>query len=440
MMPLSDRETIYALASGVGRAAVAILRISGPDVSKIVAALARKQPEPRRAMLTTFMDPVSRAPIDRGLLLFFPAPASFTGEDYAECHVHGGPAIMAALLRALATFPKTRPAQAGEFTRRAFENGKLDLTEVEGLSDLIAADTEAQRRQAFRQMQGELHRKAEGWRAALLQAQALLEAEIDFPDEGDVAPLARKKLAGILAPVRAELELALQVRSGERLRDGLVVVIAGPPNAGKSTLLNALARREAAIVSDIPGTTRDAIEVHLDVGGFPMTLIDTAGLRESADRVEQIGIARARTRAESADLVLWLSEAARPVAHRFGPGVKVWPILTKSDLYPRASGAEAMPLSAATGENIDRLIERLSEFARGALGMGESGLITRERHRRAFEAAAAALKRAEQDLDGPIELLAEEIRAGVRALEILIGKIDVETVLGEIFARFCIGK
>ncbi|MGH6818349.1 MAG: tRNA uridine-5-carboxymethylaminomethyl(34) synthesis GTPase MnmE [Methylovirgula sp.] len=436
------RDTIYALASGQGRAAIAVLRISGTHVRNIVAALVGKQPEPRRAHLVTFKDPNSGAPLDQGLVLFFPGPGSFTGEDCAEFHIHGGTAVVAAMIAALADFVKTRPAEAGEFTRRAFENGKLDLTEVEGLADLVDAETEAQRRQALRQAEGGLRHKAEGWRAALLEASALLEAEIDFADEADIAPLARKKLAGILAPVRADLEAALAMgRAGERLRDGLVVVIVGPPNAGKSTLLNALARREAAIVSPLPGTTRDAIEVRLDLAGVPVTLIDTAGLRAAREVIEQIGIDRARAKAEAADLVLWLSEAGAPAPHEFPADARVWPILTKIDLQPGYSSPEdAIALSAATGENLGVLVDRLVDFARTAVGGGEPALITRERHRKAFAAAAGALRRAKAGIDDPVELLAEELRTAVRALEILIGRIDVEDVLGEIFARFCIGK
>jgi tRNA modification GTPase len=439
----ASRETIYALASGHGRAAIAVLRISGPGTRNILASLAEKQPEPRRATLVTFKDPESGAAIDQGLVLFFPGPASFTAEDYAEFQVHGGSAVVAALIRALGRFDRTRPAEAGEFTRRAFENGKLDLTEVEGLADLIAAETEAQRRQALRQAEGGLRHKAEAWRTALLGAAALIEADIDFADEADVAPLMRTKLAAVLARVRADLEVELASgHAGERLRDGLVIVIAGPPNAGKSTLLNALARREAAIVSPIPGTTRDAIEVHLDIAGCPVTLIDTAGLRDSQDAIEKIGIGRARARAEAADLILWLSETATPLTHALPPAANVWPIRTKIDLHSKrpAITGETIALSAATGENLDLLIDRLAAFARAATGAGESALITRERHRKAFESAAQALQRAELMLHGPVELLAEELRAAIRALEILIGRVDVETVLGEIFARFCIGK
>ena len=435
-----EAETIYALASGAGRAAVAVLRLSGPRVPKIVAAIVGKEMPPRKAMLATFCDPATGEAIDRGLCLVFPAPASFTGEDCAEFHLHGGPAVVAAMLAALARFPATRPAEAGEFTRCAFENGKLDLTEVEGLADLIEAETQMQRRQALRQTRGALRQKVEAWRAALLEAAALLAAEIDFADEADVAPLARQALAAVMAPVRADLAAALaQGRAGEIIRDGLTWVIAGPPNAGKSTLLNALARREAAIVSPIPGTTRDAIEVHLDIAGFAFVLIDTAGLRETADPVESIGVARTKARAAAADLILWLDETGASPPADFAAAVPVWAIRTKSDL-DGAVPPGVLALSSTTGANLDQLIARLGGFARNVAGQAESGLITRERHRRAFAAAAVALDRAAAEIDGPVELLSEDLRAAVQALESLIGRIEVEDVLGEIFARFCVGK
>ncbi len=405
-----------------------------------MAAIVGKVPPARKASLATFADPASGEPIDRGLCLYFPAPASFTGEDCAEFHVHGGPAVIAALLAALANFPKTRPAEAGEFARRAFENGKLDLTEVEGLADLIDAETEMQRRQALRQTRGALRHKAESWRSKLLKAAALLEAEIDFADEADVAPLAREALAALLAPVQADLIAALaQGRAGEIIREGVTVVIAGPPNAGKSTLLNALARREAAIVSPLPGTTRDAIEVHLDIGGFAFVLIDTAGLRETADPIERIGVARARDRAEAADLILWLSETGAPPPADLPVEVPVWPLHSKSDLDGGAAPG-FLAISAETGANLDLLTEKLAGFARAAAGQAEFGVITRERHRRAFLAAAAALDRTLAGIGGPVELLSEDLRTAIEALESLIGRIDVEDVLGEIFARFCIGK
>ena len=442
-------ETIFALSSGFGRAALAVLRLSGPGVKDILTAMVGGVPEPRNATLARFKDPASGEVVDRGLALFFPAPASFTGEDCAEFHCHGGQAVVAAMMRALAGFKATRPAEPGEFARRAFENGKLDLTEVEGLADLIDAETEAQRRQALRQTQGELRRKVERWRKDLLEASALIEAEIDFADEADVPGAARHQILGIVEGLILQLKDALAAGgAGERLREGMTVVIAGPPNAGKSTLLNALARREAAIVSAIPGTTRDAIEVHLDLAGVPLTLIDTAGLRESEDPVEVIGIGRTRAKAALADLILWLCEAAAPEApSAFQDGSEVWTIFTKTDLAERSkvrtdpTDRGGLALSAATGENMDLLLARLTEFAKTATGGGAGALITRERHRRAMSAALAALERAHDELlfEAP-ELLAEDLRCAIRALESLVGKIDVEDILGEIFSRFCIGK
>jgi tRNA modification GTPase len=439
------RETIYALSSGVGRAAVAVVRLSGPAVRDVTVAIAGSLPPPRRATLTTLKDPHSGDVLDRGLVLYFEAPKSFTGEDCAEFHIHGGLAVVAAVLRVLGTFEGVRPAAAGEFTKRAFESGKFDLTEVEGLADLIDAETDAQRRQAFRQMDGSLRMRAERWRVEILEAMALVAADIDFSDEGDIGSFAASHIGELLGPVLGDLRTQLAMgRPGERLRDGLVVVIAGPPNAGKSTLLNALARRQAAIVSAIPGTTRDAIEVHLDIEGFPLTLIDTAGLRPSGDEIEAIGIGLARKKAEAADLVLWLSEAGAPCAPDLETAAEIWPVFTKADLYMR-KGADMCDksdlfLSAATGENLDHLVQRLAGFAGTATAYGQNALITRERHRLAFEAAAVALSAVVEESDAPIEIVAEHLRAACHALETLIGRVDVEDILGEIFARFCIGK
>lgn len=439
-----DRETIYALSSGAGRAAVAIVRVSGPAVREITQALVGGVPPVRQASLAVIKDPRSGEAIDRGLVIFFEGPKSFTGEDCVEFHLHGGAAILAALVGVFGRYDAVRPAEAGEFTRRAFENGKLDLTEVEGLADLIDAQTEAQRRQAFRQLEGELGTHVEGWRSQILEAAALVAAEIDFADEGDVTSLAIPMLADLLRPVFSDLQAQLAMgRAGERLRDGLVVVIAGPPNVGKSTLLNALARREAAIVSAVPGTTRDAIEVHLDIEGLPVTLIDTAGLRHSADEIEAIGMSLARQRAQSADLVLWLSEVVQPSLPDLETKAEVWTIFSKSDLYehrgaPRDEGA--LWLSAATGKNLDVLVKRLGAFARAATAQSERALITRERHRLAFETAAAALAAVVTEPEAPIEIIAEHLRRACHALESLIGRVDVEDILGEIFARFCIGK
>jgi tRNA modification GTPase len=442
---IDETDTIYALSSGFGRAALAIVRLSGSGTRGAVERIAGFLPTPRQARLTLLRDPGTGEAIDRGLLIFFEAPRSFTGEDCAEFHIHGGAAVVAALIRAFAQLPGLRPAEPGEFTRRAFENGKLDLTEVEGLADLIDAQTEAQRRQAFRHMDGMLGLRAEGWRSHILEASALIAAEIDFADEGDVTSLARGEIEALIAPVLSELRAELVMgRAGERLRDGLVVVIAGPPNAGKSTLLNALTRRQAAIVSAIPGTTRDTIEVPLDIEGLPLVLIDTAGLRPSTDEIESIGMGLARKKAESADLVLWLSEAAAPCAPDLETKAEVWRLFTKADLLTKAlpdlSDSDVLLLSAATGKNLDLLIRRLAGFAASATGQGRLALVTRERHRRAFEAAAAALSALLQDKDAPIEITAEYLRAAARALESLIGRVDVEEVLGEIFTRFCIGK
>ena len=306
-----QRDTIFALSSGRGPAAIAVVRISGPAAGDALKALTAKLPAPREAALARVRDPASKETVDQALILWFPAPHSETGEDVAELQLHGGRAVIAATLSALARLPGLRPAEAGEFTRRAFENGKLDLTAVEGLADLVAAETQGQRRQALRQLQGALGKRAEIWRQRLIRALALVEARIDFSDEADVP----EDLLGPALAVAHELETEIAAAladggRGERLREGLVVAIAGPPNAGKSTLLNRLARREAAIVSPYAGTTRDVIEVHLDLGGWPVTLLDTAGIRESDDPVEMEGVRRARERAQGADLVLWVVDAA----------------------------------------------------------------------------------------------------------------------------------
>ena len=315
------RDTIFALSSGRPPAAIAVVRISGPRASVALESLSGRLPQPRQASLARLRDPATGESLDEALALWFPSPRSETGEDMAELQLHGGRAVIAAVLAALGRLPGFRPAEAGEFTRRAFENGRMDLTAVEGLADLIGAETEAQRRQAYRQLKGMLGDQAETWRARLIQALALVEAGIDFSDEADVpAELIRPALA-IARELHDEISTALaQAGRGERLRDGLVVAIAGPPNAGKSTLLNRIAKREAAIVSPFAGTTRDVIEVHLDLGGYPVTLLDTAGMRETDDPVEQEGVRRARDRAAAADLVLWVTEAGQPMTDfpRFG--------------------------------------------------------------------------------------------------------------------------
>jgi tRNA modification GTPase len=337
-MTMPDRPTIFALSSGRPPVAIAVIRISGPRAGAALTALGVKIPEPRKAGLARIRDPRSGEIIDEALVLWFPAPHSETGEDVAELQAHGGRAVIAAILDALAQIDGLRMAEAGEFTRRGFENGKLDLTAVEGLADLVGAETEGQRRQAFRQMKGLLGNRAETWRKRLIQALALVEARIDFSDEADVPEELVAPALKIAGELKDEIAAVLaDGRRGERLREGLVVAIAGPPNAGKSTLLNRLARREAAIVSPHAGTTRDVIEVHLDLGGVPVTLLDTAGIRETADPVELEGVKRARERAAGADLVLWVvdvgaADAAPYPEDATSQAALVWQVVNKIDL------------------------------------------------------------------------------------------------------------
>ena len=311
-----DRDTIFALSSGRPPAAIAVVRISGPRARTALERMVGRVPQPRRASLALLRDPVTGEMVEEGLALWFPAPNSETGEDMVELHVHGGRAVIAAVLAALAKLAGLRPAEAGEFTRRAFENGRMDLTAVEGLADLVAAETDAQRRQAYQHLRGLLGERAENWRQRLIEALALVEAGIDFSDEEDVPKDMMARSLELIRPLAGEISKA-GAGQGERLREGLRVAIAGPPNAGKSTLFNRLARREAAIVSPFPGTTRDVLELHLDLGGYPVTMLDTAGIRETADPVEREGVRRASERAADADLVLWVLDATQ--VERRGP-------------------------------------------------------------------------------------------------------------------------
>lgn len=437
-------ETIYALSTAAGRAGIAVLRLSGPHARPALEVLTGgKARAPREAMLCRFSDPETQAPLDRGLAIFFPAPASFTGEDVVELHVHGGRAVVASMLRALATLPGLRAAQPGEFTRRAFENGKLDLTEVEGLADLIDAETEAQRAQALRQMEGALGQLYEGWRARLMRALAYAEAEIDFPDEEVPGDLIAKLGPGIAA---LESEIAAHLddgRRGERLRDGVEVAIVGPPNAGKSSLLNRLAGRDAAIVSDEAGTTRDILEVRLDIGGVPVTLADTAGLREAAGAIEQEGVRRALARAEAADLrIVMVAPGAAGIGNGFAlarPGDLR--VLNKVDLGAVVPDG-VIGISALTGQGIDALEAALAEQVGSAYEAREHPVITRARHREGLSGCAASLARAEAALKAgrDAELVAEDLRLAARALGRLTGRVDVEDLLDVIFRDFCIGK
>jgi tRNA modification GTPase len=432
-------DTIFAIASGHGRAAVCLIRISGPESRSLLERTTGRVPEPRRAVVRTLRDPATGDPLDQALVLWMPGPGSFTGEDQAELHIHGGLATRSAVLRALGSLDNCRPAEAGEFTRRAFLNGRMDLSQVEGLADIIDAETEAQRRQAMLQLGGRLGNAAEGWRESILQVLALLEASLDFSDEGDVPEDLEADILRVIDRVQGEMGRALDNRSGERLREGLTVVLAGPPNAGKSTLLNALAQRDVAIVSPIAGTTRDVIEVHCDLGGLPVIVVDTAGLRESADLIEQEGVSRARARAQDADLVLWLvppdgEESAPPPARRL---LKVG---TKADLQPSRRDCDVM-IAAATGEGLPELIARLEAEAASLMGQGDA-VITRERHRKALGRAHEGLARARAMLErrGPLELAAEEARLAARAIGEITGRVDVEDMLDRLFSSFCIGK
>ena len=491
----ASRETIYALSSGRPPAAIAVVRISGPRAGVALKALMGRIPEPRRAALARVRGRDGEI-IDQALALWFPGPHSETGEDVAELQLHGGHAVVAGVFTALAQIDGLRPAEAGEFTRRAFENGKLDLTAVEGLADLVKAETEGQRRQALQQMAGALRDRSESWRAQLIQALAFVEARIDFSDEADVPQDLVKPALQIARSLEGDIASVLaEGNRGERLREGVVVAIAGPPNAGKSALLNRIARRDVVIVSPFAGTTRDVIEVHLDLHGLPVTLLDTAGIRETDDPVEREGVRRARARAAAADLILWVAETGDAANPALSPDddeivsiskengrTPVWLIHNKIDLQQgvnqrnelkiqskgknergfRANktlkkvikkaltekseieftlGESEFNISAKTGEGIDTLLDALAEYAKSFLAGSESNLVTRERHRLALGDARAALARAlAPNLSNREDLLAEELRLATRALGRLTGRVDVDDILDVIFRDFCIGK
>jgi len=442
---MNDRDTIFALSSGRPPVAIAVVRVYGPRAGAVLEAIAGRLPEARRVRLARLRDSQNGAVLDEALTLWFPGPRSETGEDMAEFHLHGGRAVIAAVLAALGRIEGCRPAEPGEFTRRAFENGRLDLTAVEGLADLIFAETEAQRRQAYGQMAGSLGQRAESWRTRLTEALALVEAGIDFSDEADVPAQVLGPALATADTLRQEIVAALaDDRRGERLRDGLVVAIAGPPNAGKSSLLNRIARREVAIVTPHAGTTRDVIEVHLDLDGYPVTLLDTAGIRESEDPVEREGVRRARERAAAADLVLWVTDASAHGAGAAPPDgpTPVWPVRNKVDLGGAATGvSDGFQVSALTGAGVTELIDAIGRHVEATFGGAEPSLVTRERHRNALSETAAALERALAEGQGGREdIIAEELRLAARALGRLTGRVDVEDILDVIFRDFCIGK
>ncbi len=452
------RDTIFALSSGRPPAAIAVVRLSGPRARFGLETMIGRVPQPRTATLATVRDPASGEMIDQALVLWFPGPHSETGEDVAELQLHGSRAVIAAALAALERLGGFRLAEPGEFTRRAFENGRLDLTAVEGVADLVAAETEAQRRQAFQQLRGVLGVRAEGWRQKAIEACALVEAGIDFADEGDVPQNLLARALDIAGPLADEIAQALAGASrGERLRDGLWVAIAGAPNAGKSTLLNRIARREAAIVSPHAGTTRDVIEVHLDLHGYPVNLLDTAGLRErSTDPIEQEGMRRARAAMARANLVLWIVDArdfngsaiqqsGQPLG---APDAERWIVVNKIDLVDSARAKLAAPalgrahfISAEYGTGVDELVAAIATFAERYF-MPEPALIARERQRVILTEVRDALTDAAKlaTAGAGVELVAEELRHAATALGRLTGRVDVEDILDVIFAEFCIGK
>jgi tRNA modification GTPase len=423
-------DTLYALSSGSPPAAIAVVRISGPSAGSALEALTGKRPEPRMATLATVRGAGGER-LDTALALFFPGPASATGEDVAELHLHGGRAVVAAVLKALSGIEGLREARPGEFTRRAFEHGRIDLAEAEGLADLLEAETESQRRSALAMAGGAVGRLIGPWRERLLGLAAGLEAAIDFSDEGEVGDSAPTGWREALEGLSAELEAALARPPAERLREGVRIVIAGPPNVGKSSLLNYLSGREAAITSASAGTTRDVIEAPTAIGGMPFLLVDTAGLRDSEDEVEAIGVGRAKDSLATADLVLWLGPPAEhPAAER------ALLIQSKVDVAERDPSAQ-FHVSAKTGEGMDALVAAITERAR-TLVPSEGDVTLNRRQRTALAEAAAALRDAGSQ--GDILLAAESLREARSALDGVTGGSGIEAMLDALFGRFCIGK
>jgi tRNA modification GTPase len=459
---LEDRRTIFALASGLGKAAIAVIRVSGPESAQAIKALVGPLPRPRQASVRQIIDPDDRRAIDSGLVLWFPGPNSFTGEDSGEFQVHGSRPVVSLLLKILSGMPGLRLATPGEFARRALENGKLDLVAIEALSDLVEAETEQQRRLAIEQARGHLQQQVERWRSDLLDSLVMIECELDFSDELDAPHASRAKVRRKCEEILRHLaSLTAESSHVERIREGMTVLIAGPPNAGKSTLLNAITRRDVAIVSERAGTTRDLIEVKLDLGGFPVNLVDTAGIRESDDPLEQEGVQRALKKSAAADLVLWLNPVGEP--YRFPPrelaSRTLWRVLTKVDgdreldmrlegsgsqdailaPAPVKAGELEVEISAKTGRNLDMLIKSLEGYAKQTMSVEGSLIVANERQRSAICSAEVALRSALDD-GAPLEIVAEDLRRTCFFLESLIGRVGVEDVLDRIFARFCIGK
>lgn len=426
-------DTIFALSSGAPPAAIAVVRISGPKAFEAVKRLAGTLPAPRRAALRSLTDPHDGSLLDQALVLIFPGPATATGEDLAELHLHGGRAVVRGVESALGAIQGLRKAEAGEFTRRAFANGRIDLNEAEGLADLLSAETEWQRRSAAAMAGGAFSRAVEGWRETLLRLAAMLEAELDFSDEGDVDDQDYSKISNGCSELHDAIAGHLRLPAAEKLRDGLRVVLAGPPNSGKSTLLNALVAREAAIVSDIAGTTRDLIEVPVALEGIAFLFTDTAGLRDdSGDAIEAIGIERANKAIADADMLLWLGPEGEGPKHS-----KLIEIEAKADIDDHVRKTEALTVSAKTGAGMEQLVQLLVTNGRDMLPPPDAFALN-QRQRHLLRDTALFLSHA-SNAEDPL-IMAEELRQARLALDALTGRASTEDMLDTLFGRFCIGK
>ena len=442
--PPVEASTIFALSSAPGRAGVAVIRISGPAAQYVLKTMVSETPKPRVAAFRTINHPETADALDRAIVIWFAAPFSETGEDVIEFQVHGSRAVIAAVLFALGSIPSCRLAEPGEFARRAFKNGKLDLAEVEGLADLIEAETDAQRRQALAQAGGSLSKLCDNWRMRLIEVTVLIEAAIDFSDEGDVSATsvmeARKRAKFLCKEISAHLD---DGHRGEILRDGFRVTLLGAPNTGKSSLLNALARRDAAIVSAEAGTTRDIIEVRLDLSGLPVIVTDTAGIRKTSSEIEQEGIRRSLAVARDADLVLWLAEKQESTLPPSFSYEKSLVIRSKQDLPSESEGSPEfgdLAISTKTGAGLDQLVDVITDRAQRAVGFRTNPVITLVRHRQALENAICDIEAFLAGNTDAIELRAEDLRRAAQALGRITGRIGVDDVLDQIFSRFCIGK
>ncbi|MFK5978195.1 MAG: tRNA uridine-5-carboxymethylaminomethyl(34) synthesis GTPase MnmE [Rhizobiaceae bacterium] len=436
---MSDPNTIFALSSGQLPSGIAVIRISGPRCRFVIETMAGKLPSPRKASLCELLSFEDKEVLDQGLVLWFPGPDSFTGEDCAELQVHGGRAVVAAVLRSLGTVDGLRMAEAGEFSRRAFENGRLDLTELEGLSDLIAAQSEAQRKQAYFQSRGQLRQLLEDWRHRLIHMRALVEADFDFSDEEDVPGGVADDVWDKARVLRDEIASHLDDnRIGEIVRDGFRIVLMGLPNSGKSSLLNALSKRDVAIVTEIAGTTRDLIEVELDIGGYLVVVCDTAGIRESGDVVEREGVRRAREAGDQADMIIWLWEAN--VDNGDSETILDNQITIRSKDDDGLLKTSLMTISTKSGYGMDLLISTIAGRLETLNSSAEQGLISRERHRLALVDACSELNTVVDSTSVPNDLRVEYLRKACDHVGRIVGRVDVEDLLDVIFSEFCVGK